>query len=569
MIRAFRLTILLTLGALAIVPTLEAQPCAPVTLANGSGAGSLPAIAKTGCSPITFGSALDGKTITVPETVELDTGIELVGGGKITLSGTAITSANAPVLRLKGSGNLVKDLKITHPGKTAMVVVGSANEIRSIQCDTANIGLWISGTFGSNGNLVSKSTFVNMTSKAIYLGPNNTGNKGLAAPKNLTASTINSSTWELSGSVTPGVTMVEIFGADAANAAVPQGKTYYLSSQQINNGIFVAHLDMATFNPTLPVTATAIDNDGNTSPFATVIKPLESSDFGTDGDGDSVADFIDNCPNKANIDQSNSDDDGFGDACDLCPNVSDPDQADLDGDGVGEACDNDIDGDGVLNGADNCPLVDNGNQKDADGDGVGDACEAGSNGNGTTDADSDGIPDTLDNCPAMANPNQEDSNGDGIGNACDSDTDGDGLVNGSDNCPFVENPDQDDLDGDGLGDACDPEDETTDTDGDGIADVDDNCPTVFNADHNDADGDGLGDPCDPDDDNDGIPDIVEGDDDMDNDGFPNRLDLDSNGDGILDADQKEDSNNDGIIDFLQPDIVPLPGTRGCTLIMRQ
>jgi hypothetical protein len=59
-----------------------------------------------------------------------------------------------------------------------------------------------------------------------------------------------------------------------------------------------------------------------------------------DGDGDGVADDVDNCPAVANSDQLDTDGDGVGDPCDNCPAVPNPDQADADSDGIGDACDN-------------------------------------------------------------------------------------------------------------------------------------------------------------------------------------------------------------------------------------
>jgi hypothetical protein len=58
-----------------------------------------------------------------------------------------------------------------------------------------------------------------------------------------------------------------------------------------------------------------------------------------DTDGDKVADGIDNCPRRANADQSDADDDELGDVCDNCPNDANPEQADLDRDGHGDVCD--------------------------------------------------------------------------------------------------------------------------------------------------------------------------------------------------------------------------------------
>ena len=81
-----------------------------------------------------------------------------------------------------------------------------------------------------------------------------------------------------------------------------------------------------------------------------------------DGDGDGVADDVDNCPDDANADQVDTDGDGEsegGDACDAC--------TDLDGDGFGsgwevETCP-----------PDSCP--DFNDSVDADDDGIPDGCD--------------------------------------------------------------------------------------------------------------------------------------------------------------------------------------------------
>ncbi len=90
-----------------------------------------------------------------------------------------------------------------------------------------------------------------------------------------------------------------------------------------------------------------------------------------DPDGDGVASYFDNCPDRANPDQADRDFDGFGDACDNCPTVA-------------------------------------GSHFDADRDGIGDPC---------------------DNCPEVANPDQGNVDGDFLGDACDDDADNDGLTN--------------------------------------------------------------------------------------------------------------------------------------------
>lgn len=93
-------------------------------------------------------------------------------------------------------------------------------------------------------------------------------------------------------------------------------------------------------------------------------------DLPTDGDGDGVFDYTDNCVSTPNADQLDTDADGQGNACDIdddgdgvldsadgCPTVSDIGQRDSDGDKVGDACDPDVDGDGVPNASDRCPLA--------------------------------------------------------------------------------------------------------------------------------------------------------------------------------------------------------------------
>lgn len=75
----------------------------------------------------------------------------------------------------------------------------------------------------------------------------------------------------------------------------------------------------------------------------------------------------------------------------------------------------DGDGDGVADALDNCPVTANADQADDDHDGIGNACEA----NGAPDADGDGRPDTADNCLTVWNVNQADDDHDSIGNVCD------------------------------------------------------------------------------------------------------------------------------------------------------
>ncbi len=157
--------------------------------------------------------------------------------------------------------------------------------------------------------------------------------------------------------------------------------------------------------------------------------PIPTPTVDPDRDGDGVPDGVDNCPDVANADQTDTNEDGVGDACepdrdgdgvpdvnDNCLDLQNPDQLDLDQDGIGDACDPDRDGDGVSYPPDNCPDVPNSDQSDADVDGLGDVCDP----TPWPDADSDGVPDGApDNCVNVHNPDQADSDLDGFGDACD------------------------------------------------------------------------------------------------------------------------------------------------------
>ncbi len=91
-----------------------------------------------------------------------------------------------------------------------------------------------------------------------------------------------------------------------------------------------------------------------------------------------------------------------------------------------------------------------------------------------------------------------------------------------------------------------PELEGNDADNDGI-------PDVIEGD-GDQDADGIPDFLDSDSDNDGIPDGVEGSGDTDGDSVPDYLDPDSDNDGIPDADESAvDVDGDGLLDFQDTD----------------
>ena len=231
-------------------------------------------------------------------------------------------------------------------------------------------------------------------------------------------------------------------------------------------------------------------------------------DNATDTDGDGLVDSVDEEQNQ------------FGNA------------PDRDGDGIASSTDRDDDGDGiadVVEGTldnDQDGLI-NANDRDSDGDGLTDQFEANRPAPLGQDADSDGIDDRYDVDFAGGN----DANGDGISDAFS-------VV---------------DTDGDGQPDYLD-----TDSDNDGISDLREQINVVLSG--QDTDGDGLDDAIDVDQtsgvdaNGDGMDDSVFINDDIDGDGVLAFRDLDTDGDGILDANEDGDFNNDGIDDRIQAEI---------------
>jgi hypothetical protein len=123
---------------------------------------------------------------------------------------------------------------------------------------------------------------------------------------------------------------------------------------------------------------------GNNAIPVSVSGEFDTSQFSNcDGDGDGVANSVDNCPDIANTNQADNDNDGLGDVCDA-----------------------DDDNDGINDDVDNCPYSANPDQDP-------EACS------GVADSDNDLVPDNVDNCPNVWNRDQGDDDGDGIGNVCD------------------------------------------------------------------------------------------------------------------------------------------------------
>lgn len=312
-----------------------------------------------------------------------------------------------------------------------------------------------------------------------------------------------------------------------------------------------------------------------------------------DSDGDGVPDSADNCPNTANVDQTDADGDGVGDVCDNCAQTANANQSDSDGDGVGDACDIcSTDPQKVFPGQCGCGVVD----VDSDLDGTADCHDQCPNdpnkiapgqcgcGVADTDSDNDGTADCNDQCPNDAN---KIAPGVCSCGTPDTDTDHDGTADCNDACPNDPNKVNPGLCGCGVADTDSDHDGTadcfdacpndpgkiasgfcgcgrpdTDSDGDGVPDCVDNCPTTANPDQLDTDGDGVGDACD------NCPHHANsGQEDSDGDGIGNACDNclqhanssqeDTDHDGIGDAcdncrfnanSQQEDADGDGVGD---------------------
>jgi large repetitive protein len=242
-----------------------------------------------------------------------------------------------------------------------------------------------------------------------------------------------------------------------------------------------------------------------------------------DTDGDGVTDDLD----------LDSDNDGIPDAVEA-NGGSLPANMIADGQfGVAYAKANDGDGDGLVNDVDGTPLA----NPDTDGDGLDDREDV--------DSDGDGIPDVVE-------AGGVDADGNGVADSA-LDADGDGLIDTFDSSEFgtalgITSTDADsfpdyldiDADADGIPDHREGQSSATytvsansDTDGDGLDDNFDTDNAGTGSGTFDIDGDGTPDYLDTDSDNDGVTDLIEGN--------------DADADGVADATLSgSDTDNDGL-----------------------
>ncbi|PID88261.1 MAG: hypothetical protein CSB06_01160, partial [Bacteroidia bacterium] len=189
----------------------------------------------------------------------------------------------------------------------------------------------------------------------------------------------------------------------------------------------------------------------------------------------------------------------------------------------------------IVSGDWDCDGINDITDLDDDNDGIADIDEQSGTENPSADADGDGIPaylDDNDNSPTIGNDNNKiedkfDADGDGIPNHFDLDSDNDGIPD------VVETGNTDkDTNNDGMIDANDTD--FTDNDNNGQADATEGTGVPDN------DGDNLPNHLDLDSDNDGIYDVIEG----------NNADKDTNKDGRIDSNDTgfADANNNGQAD---------------------
>jgi len=321
------------------------------------------------------------------------------------------------------------------------------------------------------------------------------------------------------------------------------------------------------------------DDDGDGIPTF-----LEGTDdLDGDGDGNHVDEDADG-DGALDIDEGQGDDDGDGDPNWLDPDDEDGPLGDPDNDAFSNEAeaaagtdpgDSDTDDDGALDGVE--VLVHGTDPLDPDTDGGG-ALDGAEVVGGTNpldpydddetgvDTDGDGLPDAMEETLGT-DPTSADTDGDGLSDREEiGDTDGDGVIDAlepDDDGDGVPTEDElgRDTDGDGL-----PDHRDADDDGDGIPTAEDPAPLdpASPTDPDlDSDRDGLSDadeallgtdPLDPDSDGDGVPDGVEGGVDSDGDGVVDALDDDDDGDGLPTLEEGDgDPDGDDVPAYLDDD----------------
>ncbi|SDN04230.1 hypothetical protein SAMN05192554_11312 [Haloarchaeobius iranensis] len=169
-----------------------------------------------------------------------------------------------------------------------------------------------------------------------------------------------------------------------------------------------------------------------------------------DGDGDGIANIVEQQRNVSSPFLADTDGDGLDDGSEFA-NGSDPTATDTDGDGLGDAAEVRVHGT-------------NPNATDTDGDGFSDSAELDRYETDPTaaDTDDDGVSDETEVIEHGSDPTVEDSDGDGLDDGVEIDqhstdpttvdTDGDGLDDGVEVTEHDTDPTLIDTDGDGLTD---------------------------------------------------------------------------------------------------------------------
>jgi len=257
------------------------------------------------------------------------------------------------------------------------------------------------------------------------------------------------------------------------------------------------------------------DEDGGTG-----FNPLGSEDG-----GDGIPNYLD--LDDPNFDNTDSNSDGIVDIFDFdLDGVPDFKDLDADGDGITdiiEAGGTDANGDGRVDDVDY--------YADTDGDGIIDEFDVDQTG-GSDAFDGDGIDDAFD----VDATGGTDADGDGIDDLLDGDADDDGILDSVDATPLT----PPNTDGTGNEDFLD-----TDSDDDGITDnVESQSSSSYVASSgNDSDNDGIDDSYDPDNGGTAISPV-----NTDGTGDPDYQDTDADDDGVDDIIEGNDGNIDGIAD---------------------